>query len=136
MKKTFMFLSVVVILTLTATLATAGSAVVLKGKIPFDFYIGNQLLEAGEYNFEMGRIGDSTTSCITVRAKNGMVVAFATSRSGVRDGRVPSQLSFKSEDGKYFLVSVESVGYKAELRKTKVTHQPVTAQMAANISPK
>jgi hypothetical protein len=131
MKKTFMFLSFAVILAVTASLATAGSAIVLRGEVPFDFYVENQMLPAGEYHFEMGRTGEATASSITVRAKDGTVVAFVTTRPGVREDMAPSQLSFNGYEGKYFLSSVECPGYKANLRKTRVPHRLEVPQIAS-----
>ena len=123
MKKTLAFLSFVVILATMASLATAGSAVVLNGEIPFDFYVGNQMLPAGEYHFEMGRFTEATTSSITVRSKDGKVLAFVTTRPGVSDGRTSNQIIFNSSDGNYVLASVECPGYKANLKKTKPVDQ-------------
>ena len=130
MKKTFMFLSFVVVLTAMATVASAGSALVLRGEVPFDFYVGDQMLPAGEYHFEMGRVGDATTSSITVRTKDGKVAAFVTTRPGARQGMTPSQLSFSSHNGQFYLSSVECPGYKADLKNVKPVRQAEIVQVA------
>ena len=129
MKKTLAFLSFVVILATMATLATAGSAVVLRGEIPFDFYVENQMLPAGEYHFEMGRVTEATTSSITVRSKDGKVVVFVTTRPGVSNGNTSNQITFNSSSGNYVLASVECPGYKADLKKTKPVDQSEKVQM-------
>lgn len=129
MKKTLAFLSFVVILATMATLATAGSAVVLSGEIPFDFYVGNQMLPAGEYQFEMGRVTEATTASVTVRAKDGKVIAFVPTRPGVSNGTTSNQIIFNSSGGNYVLASVESPGYKADLKKTKPVDQSEKIQI-------
>jgi len=117
MKKTIAFLSFAVILTVMATLATAGSAIVLRGEVPFDFFVEDQFVPAGEYQFEMGRVGDATTASITVLSKDGKVVAFVATRPGVNEDGSQSRLSFDSHDGARFLRSVECPGYRADLKK-------------------
>lgn len=117
MKKTVLLLSLAVIWTIIAISAFAGSAVVVRGKVPFDFFVENQLLPAGEYHFEMGATGGATTSTVTICTKEGSVVAFATTRPGNRLTNA-SQLTFNHYSGKYFLSGVESVGHKASLRTT------------------
>ena len=129
MKKTLAFLSFVVILATMATLATAGSAVVLRGEIPFDFYVGDQMLPAGEYQFEMGRVTEATTSSVTVRSKDGKVLAFVPTRPGVSNGTTSNQIIFNSSGGNYVLASVESPGYKANLKKTKPVDQSGKIQL-------
>jgi hypothetical protein len=134
MKRTLVLLSFVAILTIMAVFACAGSAVVLRGDVPFDFYVENQMLPAGEYHFEMGSIGGATASTVTVRSRDGMVVAFVTTRPGSNGNTIAGQLSFNHYSGKYFLSSVECPGYKADLRTTKhekeLMNQPETEQIA------
>ncbi|MBN2319179.1 MAG: hypothetical protein JXR49_08875 [Acidobacteria bacterium] len=123
MKKTCMLMSFVAVLAAMAIPASAGSAIMLHGDIPFDFYVGDQMLPSGEYDFEMGGVRGSTASSITVREKDGTIVAFVTTRPGDSQNMDPSQLSFKNCGGKYFLASVECSGHKAVLRETKRMHQ-------------
>ncbi len=134
MKKTFVPVSFVAIVTFMAVLASAGSAVVLRGDVPFDFYVENQLLPAGEYHFEMGSIGGATASNVAIRAKDGMVAAFVATKPGLNGSTISAQLSFNHYRGKYFLSSVECPGYKANLRKTKhekeMMIQPETERIA------
>ncbi len=119
MKKTFVLVSFVAMVTFMAVLASAGSAVVLRGDVPFDFYVENRMLPAGEYHFEMGSIGGATASNIIVRTKDGMIVAFVSTRAGSNVNTIAAQLSFNHYSGKYFLSSVECPGYKANLKTTK-----------------
>ena len=134
MKKTLAFLSFVAILAVTPILATAGSTIMLRGDIPFDFYVGSQMLPAGEYHFEMGSTGGATTSTVTVRAKDGMVVAFVATRAGFSKDMAASQLNFHAYGGKYFLSSIQYPGYKSDLRTTRhekeLMNQPETEQIA------
>jgi hypothetical protein len=119
MKKTIAFLSLTVILTVMATMATAGDAIVMKGEVPFDFFVGDQLLPAGDYHFEMGRVGDATTDSVTVLTTEGKVVAFVATRPGIQENLSPSHLSFSSQNGVHYLQSVECPGYKADLKTAK-----------------
>jgi hypothetical protein len=135
MRKTFMLFSFVAVLAATTALATAGSAIVLRGEIPFDFYVGEQMLPSGEYNFEMGGVRGSTTSSITVREKDGTVVAFVTTRPGDSLDADSTQLRFENRGGRYFLSTVECSGYKAVLRKVKLIDQSDTVR-AASVLPK
>lgn len=130
MKRTLMFLSFVVTLAVMTIPADAGSAIVLRGEVPFDFYVENQMLPAGEYIFEMGRVGDATTSSITVRAKDGKVVTLVSTRPGTRRNTTPSQLVFNTYEGSFHLASVECPGYKADLRSSESTHQVEVVQFA------
>jgi len=126
MKNLFAFLSCAVILAVMATVATAGSAIVLRGEIPFDFHVGNQVVPAGEYYFEMGRVGDATTSSVTLTTKDGKMVALTLTRDGVRKEKASSQVNFYIYEGEYFLSSVECPGYKADLKKTRPVSEPDT----------
>ena len=119
MKKAIAFMSFVVVLTVMASFASAGDAIVMRGEVPFDFYVGDQLVPAGEYNFEMGRVGDATTDSVTVVAADGKVLAFAATRPGISHVDSESQLSFASHHGVRFLESVECPGFKADLKKAK-----------------
>lgn len=99
MKKIYAFLSPAVILAVMATVATPASAIVLRGEIPFDFYAGSQMVPAGEYYFEMGRVGGATTSSVTVTIKDGKTVAVMLTRDGVRDSKASSQVNFYIYEG-------------------------------------
>jgi hypothetical protein len=119
MKKTLVLLSFAVILAGMATLAFPGSAVVTRGEVPFAFYVDNQLLPAGEYDFEMGSTGGATTSSVAVRTKDGSVLAFVATRPGSVGSTIANQLIFNRYNGRYFLSSVECSGHKASLKASK-----------------
>jgi hypothetical protein len=131
MKKTIAFLSLAVILAVMVSLAKAGDAVVLRGEVPFDFYVGGQLVPAGEYNFEMGRIGDATTDSVTVLKTDGELVAISTSRPATRQDGSSSQLTFQVQDGVRILASVECPGFKADLKKVKPVEDPIRLSTAS-----
>lgn len=134
MKKTLLLMSVVAGLTIMAVFASAASGVVMRGDIPFDFYVENELLPAGEYDFAMGVVGGETASSIAIRTKDGTVVAFLTTKSDSEAKAKAGQLSFNHYSGKYFLKSVECPGYKADLKTTmhekELMVQPETEQIA------
>ena len=118
MKKTLVLMSFVAALTIMAVFASAASGVVMRGDVPFDFYVENQLLPAGEYDFAMGVIGGETASSVAVRTKDGSVVAFLATKSDSEAKAKEGQLRFNHYNGKYFLSSVECPGYKANLKTT------------------
>jgi hypothetical protein len=134
MKKTLLLVSSVAVLTIMAVFASAGSGVVMRGEIPFDFYVDNQLLPAGEYDFAMGVIGGETASNVAIRTKDGTVLAFLTTKPDSHGKATAGQVSFNHYSGKYFLSSVECPGYKADLRKSEhekeLRIQPETERIA------
>ena len=134
MKQTLLIMNLVAGLTIMAVFASAASGVVMRGDVPFDFYVENQLLPAGEYDFAMGVIGGETASSVAVRTRDGSVVAFLTTKSDSVAKAANGQLVFNHYNGKYFLSSVECPGYKANLRKTEhekeMVNQPETEQIA------
>ncbi len=134
MKKTLLLVCFVAGLTIIAVFASAGSGVVMRGEIPFDFYVENQLLLAGEYDFAMGAVGGETASNVAIRTKDGTVLAFLTTKSDSEAKATSGQVSFNHYNGKYFLSSIECPGYKANLRKTELekemANQPETEQIA------
>jgi len=131
MKKTIAFLTFAVILAVMVSMAKAGDAEVLRGEVPFDFYVGDQLVPAGEYHFEMGRIGDATTDSVTVLKADGELVAIATTRPGNRQDGSSSQLTFQIQDGVRILASVECPGFKADLKKTAPVHDTIQFSTAS-----
>ena len=131
MKRTIAFLSFAVILAVMVSMAKAGDAEVLRGEIPFDFYVGGQLVPAGEYHFEMGRIGDATTDSVTVLKADGELVAIATTRPGTRQDGSSSQITFHIHDGVRVLASVESPGFKAELKEMNPAQEAIQLSTAS-----
>ena len=131
MKKTIAFLSFAAILAVMVSMANAGDAVVLRGEVPFDFYVGGQLVPAGEYHFEMGRVGDATTDSVTIVKADGEMVAYANTRPGNQPDGSSSQLTFHVHDGVRVLASVESPGFKADLRETKPAQDTIQLSTAS-----
>jgi hypothetical protein len=107
---------------------------VMRADIPFDFYVENQLLPAGEYQFKMGAVGQETASNVAIHTKEGMVVALLITKPECWAHAKAAQVIFNHYSGKYFLSSVESPGYKASLKKTEhekeLMSQPDTEEIA------
>jgi hypothetical protein len=99
-------------------MAFAGSGMALRVNVPFAFYVENQLLPAGEYDFTMGVLGPATASSILVRAKDGTGIALIATRPGFDKAANAGRLRFNKYGDKRFLTSVGILGYEANLKTT------------------
>jgi hypothetical protein len=115
MKRNLVFLSLIVILTLAVSLAYAGTAKTMSVNVPFEFYVEDQLLPAGEYKFEMSGAPLAAASVVTVRTINGTGIRFLLTRSEIDTGLPQSHLRFNQYDEKRFLSSVSIGDYKANV---------------------
>ena len=119
MNKILVLLSVAAALSLMAGLAFAGMGVAMHVNVPFDFYLEDQLLPAGEYNFEMGSLGGATASSVTVRATDGTGIMMIAALPGVDSNKVMGHLLFNQYGEKHFLSGVSIRGHKATLKMLK-----------------
>jgi len=131
MKKNIIFLSLVVVLTMTVSIAYAGSAKSMVIYVPFEFYMGDQLLPAGEYNFEMNSRLMPTASVVFVRTDEGKGVRFLLTRPEANKGSNQSNLSFNQYGERHFLSSVSIGVYKANIAMSKLEEELRIAQKTA-----
>jgi len=131
MKKTALFGILVVSLFVLVAGAPARSAAALHVNVPFDFYVGKDLLPAGEYKFEMGAITpfSGKSSSILVRSQDGTPVTGIFTMPG-SDPRsfTDDHLHFNRYGSNYFLAKVECLEFQADLRPTAIEKE-LRAQM-------
>jgi hypothetical protein len=116
MKRNLVVLSLAAVLTVTAGLAYAGGATAMRITVPFEFYIDNQLLPAGEYDFRMGSGTYPTASIVTVRTSDGTGLRIMLTRPETEAGSDLSYLQFNRYGEKRFLSCVSIGAYKANLK--------------------
>jgi hypothetical protein len=115
MKKHLVFLSLISMFAVTMSLAYAAWEPAMRVNIPFDFYMGDQLMPAGMYHFQIGSGIAATASLIKVRELNGagcFVLTTPASTAGNSDG---SFLQFHKYGEKYFLSSIAIRNYRRNL---------------------
>lgn len=108
------------LLALTVT-ASANSVTRLWADVPFNFYIGAEQLSAGQYIFAISPIAahSASTTSVTVLRQDGTFVARVSTMPGWDSSMSDDHLHFNRYGDKYFLSSVEGVGYQANLRVTR-----------------
>jgi len=124
MKKSIAFLGCVAAMALVAGFGFAGSAIVMRVHVPFEFYVEDQLLPAGEYRFEMGAFGlGPTASSVVIRKEDGTGVRFVTTRGDSGAGAHTSYLEFRRYGEQNFLSSVAVAGFTASVRSAKLERE-------------
>jgi hypothetical protein len=123
MKKTAFFGILLISLFVLVTGAPARSAAALLVNIPFDFYVGKELLPAGDYRFEMGAMTPFTakSSSLLVRRQDGSPVTGIFTIPGSGSLSIDTdRLHFNRYGNKYFLARIECLEFQADLRKTSI----------------
>jgi hypothetical protein len=118
-------------LAVTVSLAYAGAAKKMSINVPFEFYVEDQLLPAGEYNFEMGSGALPTASVVIVRTGEGKGIRFMLTRSEIEKIANKSHLRFNQYDEKRFLSSVSIGNYKANVKMFKLERELRAANKTA-----
>jgi hypothetical protein len=122
MKKSLVvsFALVAMILGLAAA-ATAGSAPRMKVDIPFDFYLGDQMLPAGEYLIEMPNLmmASPTGSFVVVRNEDGSVYHCLHANTGEYARGFAWQVTFHKYGETYFFAKVQNSSFVSTLPKTR-----------------
>jgi hypothetical protein len=119
MKRNFALLFIVFVI--ASGFAFAGARIQLSANIPFDFYIEDQLLPAGEYNFEMGG------NAIIIRSKDGKGIRLLSALNGENINKAEDFLQFNQYGEKRFLTSLAAGSSKALVKITE-TEREVKAQ--------
>jgi len=115
MKKHLVVLSLISMFAVTMSLAYAAGGAAMRVDIPFDFYMGDQLMPAGMYHFQIGSGIAATSALLKVRELNGagyFVLTTPDSTAGNSDGNF---LQFHKYGEKYFLSSIAIRNYKGNL---------------------
>jgi hypothetical protein len=119
MKRNLVLLSLVAALAIIVTSAFAGTGASMRIKVPFAFYVNDQLLPAGEYRFEMGAGSAAARSLVTVRDRNGMGVQILTTPGRYESNPKLGALQFNQYGDTYFLSAVSIQGQKANIQMNK-----------------
>ncbi len=90
--------------------AFAGAGLAMHANIPYDFYLENHCLPAGEYTFEM----NSGSASVIVRSKDGKGIRLLATRPDVDSST--AQLTFNLYGETPFLSSISIHGRKAVLK--------------------
>ena len=114
MKKNRVLLSAVAAFILMSSVALAGSGVVMKIHVPFDFYVGDQLMQAGVYSFEMGSGLAATASVVKIRPEQSAGIICLTTPD--LSGSGPDHLRFNQYGEKRFLSAVSIRGFEAKFK--------------------
>jgi hypothetical protein len=128
MKKNLVILSIMVVFGLVATLAYAGAGAGMRIKVPFDFYLDDQLIPTGEYSFAMDSNNHATASQVTLWSIQGTVMRMVLTSPGTENDATVNQLSFNKYGDKYFLSTVSIGGHRATVKMLKLEKE-LRAQM-------
>jgi hypothetical protein len=121
MKKNPVLLSAVAAFILMSSVALAGSGVAMKIHVPFDFYVGDQLMQAGVYSFEMGSGPAAIASIVKIRSERSAgIIALTT--PGL-SGTELDQLRFNQYGEKCFLSAVSIRGFEANFKMLKLERE-------------
>ncbi len=122
MKKTTTVMMVLGAVLLVGTLSLAvAPAQALRVNVPFEFYVGKDLLPAGEYIFDMqSPTGYSATaSSVLIRDGSGEALRWIWTMPNQVLPRDPAnQLTFHRYGDTHFLAKIECNGYTAGLKVT------------------
>jgi len=128
MKRTSVLLTSIVALLMLATGVLAGAATRIHATVPFDFYVGEEQLAAGNYVFEMRPIGfgSASSSAVAVYRPDGTFAhMIPTMPTGYDHRSGESHLHFLRYGNAYFLSKVEGQQSGAAVRKSKAEREYV-----------
>ncbi len=116
MKRNRILPGLIAALVLAVSIAYAGHGGAMRVYVPFEFYLEDQLLPAGHYNFEMGRGLVPTASVVTVRSREGAGLRIMLTRPDANSSSRISHLKFNRYDDRYFLCAVSIGEFRANVR--------------------
>ena len=131
MQRNLAILSLAAVIVSLATLAYAGAGVGMRISVPFDFYLEDQLLPNGEYNFVMDSSNHATASQVTLWSTQGTVQKMVLTSPGTERNTTVNQLSFNKYGKRYFLSTVTISGHKATVKMLKLERE-LRSQMEKN----
>jgi hypothetical protein len=116
----------VLVLTIAVSFAVftkAGDPTTLHVNVPFDFYVGKDLMPAGSYVVQLDRITQASAlgSRLVVRKKGSETRHVVTTVPGHLNGiQSTSRVVFRKYDDAYFLAQVNSYGTVCDLTRSRV----------------
>ncbi len=126
MKRTIVILTSIIALLVLAAAASAGVSTRIRATIPFDFYVGEQQLAAGNYIFEMRALGfgsASSSAVVVYRPDGTFAYMIPTMPVGYDQRSSDGRLHFKRYANAYFLFKVEGPMSAAGVRATKAQRE-------------
>ena len=123
MKKNLVIWIMVTIFGSMAGFVYAGAGIGMRINVPFDFYLEDQLLPAGEYSFEMDSGNYATAAHLVVWSVNGENNRMLFTSPGTVRNTNLNQLSFNKYGEKYFLSDVLVGGHKATVKTFKLERE-------------
>jgi hypothetical protein len=105
MKNNWVVLSLAAVF-LAASFGFAGSKAEMPVNIPFAFYAGDQLMNAGKYIVEVSSGNVSTASVITIKTSGGKTVCVLNARSESVAASSGNMLQFNHYGDKHFLSGI------------------------------
>ena len=123
MRNTIVVMTSILLLVL-AIGASANTAARIRAYIPFDFHVGEELLPAGNYIFELRAMsqGSSSSSLLAVNKQDGTLASLVPTMPAGWDYRRINEcrLHFTRISDAYFLAKVEAPESGAVLGRAKV----------------
>jgi hypothetical protein len=120
MKKNLVLLSIMAVLGLMAGFSYAGAGAEMRIKVPFNFYLEDQLFPTGEYSLEMNSGNHATGSQVVLWSTEGKMKKMLFTSAGSDRNQSLKQLGFNKYGDKYFLSTVLINGHKATLKMFKL----------------
>jgi len=98
----------------------AQSAVRYQAEIPFDFVIGNETYEAGDYSVSLKDSTDLATVLSVRNGENRLLQINAVSKTGRTSGNGHTKLVFERYGGNYVLKRIEAPDFGFNAPKSKI----------------
>ena len=131
MKRNLILMSVLAVLFAATSPAFAGIFNEVRIYVPFNFYLEEELLPAGNYTFNLGQATDSS---IIIRSADGKAVKLLMTKQDTGSKSRKAYLHFGHYGDRYFLSSVVISGKKANLTSTAVEAE-LWAQTGKELKP-
>ena len=123
MKKNLVIWIMAALCVLTAGFVYGGAGIGMRIDVPFDFYLEDQLLPAGEYSFEMDSGNFATAAHLRVWSATGPAGRMMFTSPGTDRTARLNQLTFNKYGDKYFLSDVLIAGHKATVKVFKLERE-------------
>lgn len=118
--------TIAALLALAAT-ASASTAARIRAHVPFEFYVGEDKLPAGNYVFELRSVGpaSSSSSAIAVYTQDGIMASMISTIPTGWDYRYTSDchLHFTRITDHYFLAKLEAPETGADLNLSRIERE-------------
>ena len=131
MKRNLILASILATIFAATSFASTGTFSEARIYVPFNFYLEEELLPAGDYIFNLGQVTDSS---IIIRSADGKAIKLLMTKHDSEKNSRKAYLHFNHYNGRYFLSSVVIRGKKASLT-SKVAEAELWAQTRKGLKP-